>query len=630
MPRRYLIAVLLFCFGLPPAGHAEPPVAEGKVARHRVDTQHVGKNLLQDKAWQAYQDGFTLDQRALLCDNGDDVKKQRAAYLSVTLNQESPELVIATLESKAENVGGTLDKHYSLYLDITFTDGTHLWGQTASFDVGSHDWQTRKVTIVPEKPIKRFAFYAMFKHHTGKAWFRNPKVSSRPLPQGMYRLEDQYYLLQGPAREGIQIREVGKKGEIVHLRKEALGLQMQVHKSTHQGATFFDLALRDTSRRDRAITLAYCVPVPGAPTWWLQDPRVRIKIQKNSQYSHTNHFQGVGSEKLSPYPIAAVASDHEGSPRGVAVGIDMKHPAFYRLVYHSQTGEMLLLFDLAFTPEKPTANLRFCKYSFDPEWGFRSAIDRYYQLFPKEFLTRVDEQGTWMPFSKISEVEGWKDFGFAFKEGAGETVWDDANDITTFRYSEPMTWWMKMPPGMPRTMNAATAEAQRLAKTGDARAKSLLVSGFHDEHGKFTGIFRDTPWSNGIVWSMNSMPGVQGDITDFSHHWNPELTERLYGSDAKGHLDGEYFDSAEGYVTAPLNYRREHFQIAETPLCYSSKTFRPGIFRGQVAFEYMRSIANDVHTRQGLTMANSTPIRLCWYAPLGDGSRKGSHCGSQK
>ena len=65
--------------------------------------------------------------------------------------------------------------------------------------------------------------------------------------------------------------------------------------------------------------------------------------------------------------------------------------------------------------------------------------------------------------TKISQVEGWQDFGFRFKEGNDETEWDDAHDIITFRYTEPMTWWMPMPKDLPRTLEAALAEANRLA-----------------------------------------------------------------------------------------------------------------------------------------------------------------------
>ena len=224
-----------------------------------------------------------------------------------------------------------------------------------------------------------------------------------------------------------------------------------------------------------------------------------------------------------------------------------------------------------------------------------------------------------MPFAKISQVTNWQDFGFAIKEGTNETAWDDQHGILTFRYTEPMTWWMRMDPALPRTIPSALAEARRLAEQEkDVRAQALLTSGFHDEQGQWSGRLQNQPWCDGAVWSINSMPGIAGDITDFKLNWNAELRERLYGTTRKADLDGEYIDSSEGYVTDELNFRRDHFAAATTPLTFSRKTHQPAIFRGLIVFEYIQSMASDVHAMDRLMMANSTPIRLCWLAPLLD------------
>ena len=114
------------------------------------------------------------------------------------------------------------------------------------------------------------------------------------------------------------------------------------------------------------------------------------------------------------------------------------------------------------------------------------------------------------------------------------------------------------------------------------------------------------------------MPRIEGEVTDFKNKWNPELRERLYGLRARADLDGEYVDSSEGYVTDELDFRREHFAAAETPLTFSLDSRRPAIFRGLIVFEYIRAIAQDVHAMNKLMMANSTPSRLCWLVPLLD------------
>ena len=61
-------------------------------------------------------------------------------------------------------------------------------------------------------------------------------------------------------------------------------------------------------------------------------------------------------------------------------------------------------------------------------------------------------------------------------------------------------------------------------------------------------------------------------MTDFTTKWNPQIRERLYGPERKGDLDGEYIDSSEGYVTDELDFRRDHFAAAETPLVILART----------------------------------------------------------
>jgi len=110
------------------------------------------------------------------------------------------------------------------------------------------------------------------------------------------------------------------------------------------------------------------------------------------------------------------------------------------------------------------------------------------------------------------------------------------------------------------------------------------------------------------------MPGITGDVTDFKNKWNPDLRQRLYGPERKADLDGEYVDSSEGYVRDELDFRRDHFAGTQTPLSFSRDSQQVGIFRGLIAFEYIRALARDVHAMGKLMMANSTPHRLCFLA----------------
>lgn len=615
--RRFAYATVLALMLCRPADlSAQPPgeIQEGQIVKRVLDAQDAGANLLDSNNWRPWQEGFIRDGETFVCDNGDDAQAQRGASQTVVLDQTTPEPIVATAWSKAENVGGSRNSDYALYLDLTYQDGTPLWGQVDTFHVGSHHWAKAEVMVFPEKPIKAVSFYLLFRRHAGKAWFRDPQLRLLRPPAGACLFDGIAVSQEEPTREGFQVRDVAAGSDFVAIEQTALDLKLEAQSARIGGVTFFDVVLSDTRGADRAVTLIYAIPISAAGGHWHGDPRRATAVEPDREYLNASRFGAGVNGRLSRYPFGAVSN----SERATALGIDMARPAFFRVGYNAATEELFLAYDIGLTPEKPTAHLRFCKFDFDPAWGFRAALQQYYQAVPQHFVRRISQQGLWMPFAKISEVQGWRDFGFAFKEGTNETAWDDANGIVTFRYTEPMTWWMRMSEDIPRTFDAALAEAKRMAEEYDTRAQTLLTSGFHDENGQFAARLLDTPWCDGAVWSINSMPHIAGDVTDFKNKWNQPLRERLYGPQRGADLDGEYIDSSEGYVTDELDFRRDHFSAARTPLTFSMTDHQPAVFRGLIAFEYIRAIAQDIHGMNKLMMANSTPIRLCWLTPVLD------------
>ncbi|MDZ7618048.1 MAG: hypothetical protein U1E05_13670, partial [Patescibacteria group bacterium] len=592
------------------------PAANPPAKRVVLDDALPGENLIQAAEFRPYELGFTRDGDVFLCDNGDNTETRRGVALTVVLNQSEPTPVLATCESKAEGVTGSRGNDYALYLDIRFSDGDSLYGQAASFPVGTSDWRTQRVLVVPEKPIASIAYYMLFRGHGGKAWFRNPRLFELKSAGPILRFDHVAIEQLGESAEGFLVRDVAADSDFVPLATDAaLGLKLDVKTSQQDHTTFFDVELTDTTGRDRAVTLVYAVPVPRAGLHWFNDPRRSEAVAPRREYSETIYRPSVGANgRLSQYPFGAVGNDTAGT----ALGIDMRSPAFFRVCYNAGTQELYIAYDIGLTPEKPSARVRFCRFTFDPQWGFRAALARYGELFPESFRVRVARQGLWMAFAKISQVEQFEDFGFAFKEGIDETAFDDQHGIYTFRYVEPTTWWMRMDPSLPRTIDAAEAEARRLAEGGNRSAQAFLASAFHDEAGRPTARLLDTPWCNGAVWSINTMPGIAGDVTGSNLHWNEAYRKSHYGPERKAELDGEYFDSCCGYVTAELDYRRDHFGAAKTPLTFSMDERRPAIFKGAIIFEQIEAVADEVHALGKLTMGNGVPGAFCWLVGLID------------
>lgn len=595
----------------PQASGQSPP--DGTVVKAVLREQARGENLLQPDAWRPYEEGFQKQGDTFACRNTPTGGTRRGAVQTIELNQTRPDPIIAVAESRAENVSGTADTGYSIYLDLQYADGTPLWGQTAAFTTGTHDWQQRRVVVFPEKPVKRVSYYLLFREHEGTAAFRNPHLSVLETTGRAVQFDGVPCIPQTDRPAGFSVRDVGADSDFVAIQRYALDLELQTDVQERGDSRIIDVTLRNRSNKDRAVTLVYSVPVPKEELSWLADPRRSEAVEPRREYMTASRFNAGVNGRLSRYPLAAVANRE----RGWALGIDMRRPAFYRLGYNSGSEELFLAYDLALVPEKPEAVLRLVVYPFAPKWHFRAALARYYELFPECFQRRIEKQGLWMPFARISEVQGWEDFGFRFKEGTNETAWDDAHNILTFRYTEPMTWWMRMPDNVPRTVDAAVAFAEDLAQQGNQQARAWETSRFETEHGGPALRLLDTPWCNGAVWSMNSIPQIPGEITDFKLKWNEQIRRSLYGGQTESELDGEYVDSSEGYVTDELDFRRDHF-VGERPLVFSFDRHKPAVFRGLIAFEYVREIAQDVHADGKYMMANGAPTRLCWLTPFLD------------
>ena len=147
------------------------------------------------------------------------------ASQNVVLNQEQPAPLAIEGESRALNVTGERDSNYSLYVDITYQDGTNLWGQIASFDTGTHGWQFSRFVIEPDKPVRSANVHLLFRQHSGTAWFRKVRFGPWDADAGEITQDLLSPALaptgeaEGPAwvpyGRGFEIEEIAGEGPVV-------------------------------------------------------------------------------------------------------------------------------------------------------------------------------------------------------------------------------------------------------------------------------------------------------------------------------------------------------------------------------------------------------------------------------
>lgn len=662
------------------------PIVKNATSGTELATNGGFEQAAQDRLanWSAAPQGYFLavgqgrnGSQCLHCDNPQD-KAWYGASQSVTLNRTNILPLVVSGWSKARAVGGGSDSGYSLYVDLLYADGTPLWGQTANFATGTHDWQRREFLILPEKPVKSLTLHCLFRNHSGQVWFddvsitelRTPgdavlfqgaAVSTRDKqlrakttavePAGQFNTQDGLNLemrgseisslklgpveLAAGAPSGFLARDVAADSDFCSFEKNncpELGLKLESQVTPHSNHIVVEGRLSDTRGTNRAVTFVFALPLNASGWNWGDDIRHSRVIQGQAEFSKMVSIKCGATGTMSLYPLAAIWNEHQG----LAVALNMAKPAQYRLGYHPGTKQLFIAYDFGLARETErfpsSAEFRFVVYRFDPRWGFRAAFQKLIDIFPEYFRVRSRDQGLWMPFTDIATVQGWEDFGFKYHEGNNAVPWDDQHGVLSFRYTEPMTWWMRMPKESPRTIQEAVRLRNELVAgtSSDRRmARVSELAAMWDESNQPSLLFRDEPWCHGAVWSLNPNPHLPDDpslgspgppsapprLNASTVHWNQKVREELYGSATKGKLDGEYLDSLEGYVTADLNFRLEHFRYTTVPLTFSSETKQPALFKGLAVFEFTRWFCDQVHSLDRLTFANGVPYRFTFLCP---------------
>jgi len=613
--------------------------------------------------------------RCLTCGSSS-TKERRGAVSRLNLDQKRPVPVYVEGWSRAENVSGGSNADYSIYVDCIYDDGTPLWGMNAPFSTGTHGWQKVSFFVTPAKPIKSLSLNLLFRFHSGKVWFddinmtvlasaagtsfdgvatletvRAPfplpvettvssaegltigldksantvallKVNGRPVefagaPAGFFVRDaagqSAFHSFRG------EVKSEGPTRAVLSADAKSLSLRLNATIQAHEDSVRISGTVSDLSGEDRSVSVYFAFPVGGSRWTWWDDVTSARNTTKGGDFRNVAPVGAGANGTMSRYPLSALCDTKNRI--GLSIAAPMDSPRLYRLAYDADRNILYIVYDFGLCPDVEAlpgkASFDFTIYSFDPTWGFRAALQKYYDIYPGFFLKRLEREGLWMAFHRISGVENFGDFGFVFKEGADETKFDDDHGILTFRYTEPQSYWQRMPKEVARTYDGCVDFLKSSADAGNRNALATLSSAIYDADGKYRLSVENAPWCDGCVFALNPSPSLRGEVIKARVNYDVADADRRYGAISEGILDGEYLDSLEGWSDL-CNFRREHFVSAKIPLTFDTSTKKPCILNAFSIYEFSKYISDDVHRRGKLMMANAVPIRFGFFCHLFD------------
>ena len=577
--------------------------------------------------WQPFGTGYIVDTsvsrsgtNSIRCDNPVSGTVSGAEY-TLTINQTVPQQVVVSGWSKALKVDGEADTDYSVYADITYDDGSHLWGETSNFSTGTHGWERRKLLIIPTSPIQSVNIYALFRSHTGTAWFDDFDAQTSS-SDGLF--DSQQITppdLSTSFKSGWFIRDTGVNSPLVPLNESAAKDGISTELQALPTNRWMTVGLKNMTTHDKFVTVYYLERFNGAqPVWW--DDIRNSRSATSGEYDNVIQVSVGATGTMSLYPFGCVTGSDQGEALAVPPQIG---PRIDRIIYNSNLHLLYAAFDLALTGQGDEAKhdraiVELMKYPVSSEWAFRDAAAEYYAAFPDACTVRAHNKGIWMPFTDPSTVAGTADFQFGYHEGDNSVPYDRSHGIASFRYIEPMSFWMGMAPSVPRTYAAAIAELKQLAaRSPDPKtrqqAEAVLTSGSEDRAGLYNISFRNTPWCDGAVFTLDPNPHISHSSTE----WTKALINAA-GEPQPGKAnqpDSEYLDSLE-MMADVLDYRSSDIQASSLPLAYTSDTFMPVVPTWFSVYEEVESLSRSLHAEHKLLMANTVPWRFNAFCHLLD------------
>jgi hypothetical protein len=378
-------------------------------------------------AWTVYGQGYTAETAAepdIKCVNTDSTQTS-GGFETITLNQTTARPILITGWSKAQSVDGVADNDYSIYVDLTYSNGSSLWGQTAPFNTGTHDWQQEKLVIVPTQPVRSINVYALFRNHTGTAWFREYKTGDVDTTNLFDGQAIKAPTLSPTAESGWFVRDVSNNSALLPIAagRDVLGLRLS---NASPLPSQDNKTLTNLTAAPRCLSLYYVQRFSAKDAVWWDDIRTKRTAAPGHEYANLVHVNAGSTGQLSLYPFGCVTSDRAGLAVGIPPSLG---PRVDRIAYNPQASLLYAVFDLALAAHGDAARhdsapAAVVHYPIDPSWGFRDGARLYYADFPDAYKRRALAEGIWMPFTDPAKVSNNGDFHFAYHEGDNDVSGD--------------------------------------------------------------------------------------------------------------------------------------------------------------------------------------------------------------
>ncbi|MBI5092822.1 MAG: hypothetical protein HZB26_10320 [Candidatus Hydrogenedentes bacterium] len=376
----------------------------------------------------------------------------------------------------------------------------------------------------------------------------------------------------------------------------------------------------DSTNAERAVTLAYVIPIDATGWSWWDDPDRGRTITGDKPFQNIVDYYHAEPVFMSYYPMAVISN----GASALCIAVPPEPARVVRFLYDPVVKELRAEFDFGLSPTPEhfpsRADAAVRVFRVGPKWAFRRALARYYSLYPEAFKRRVGEGGIWMPFQSIEPIERPEDFHIAFREVAygdwASLAFDKQHGVRSYVYVEPQTNWRDLR-GNERTYDQYVKQLREDANKGDRKAQATLVSAVEREDGRNDLYLDSIAWTRSAPFGANADPDVATEGFDGWPNKGQYELQQLRSAIVEHSLDGVYVDSMEGWG-AMRNYRKAHWRTTRYPLTFHQETKRVCLMSFWGTHAFVKQLTTELHEHNTLLFGNGAFHRFWQLAPYVD------------
>ncbi len=381
------------------------------------------------------------------------------------------------------------------------------------------------------------------------------------------------------------------------------GLRLEATMESDASAIRVNGVVLDTTGEDRAVAVRFGLPVDAEGWTWCTELEDRETVAANGVHRYTyNCRTGIG--ECSVYPWSALS----GPNAGLTLALPLSQGPRVFIIQHDQRAPQTSLTfyfglarDAANNPSR--APFSFVIYRHDPAWGMRSAMERYYRLYPQSFVKRPQYEG-YLNYARLEQLDpathefvayqrtrlpDVSDFGEGYK-----FIWHlhGCYDFRMVPYDNPerpsddtvMSLLNEMVEQEKEKPKYYTPTADTIKKLTYGPDGEILYIGDTRYWRPQEGYNHTDKPGWGLNFRVNEDPGVSDFLANLSRQ---KLEE--YAKDATRRPWDACFtaDAIEGYFANMYgpNFRREHFATTEVPLGFGKESLKPAMINTIWDFE---------------------------------------------